>query len=211
MAKKLSPPLPRRQAGPPRRPRRDRDAIRFLTTDECTAVFRAARKASRRDHAILLLAYRHGLRASEVGLLKRDDLDLKTNRIRFRRLKGSMDGVHPLEPDEAQALRSYLRTRKDDLSPLFISRNRRPISRAALDDVVRAYAELAGVPKDRRSFHVLKHSIAMHLLDAGTRVETVRDWLGHRNIQNTLVYAKLTNPTRDAEVARALGSRKVAR
>jgi len=204
MPKKSSPPAPRR-------PRRDRDAIRFLTVDECAAVFRSARKTSKRDHALLLLAYRHGLRASEVGRLKRDRLDLKTNRIQFERLKGSMDGVHPLEPDEAQALRSYLRARKDDLPPLFLSRNRRPISRAALDDLIRHYAELAGVPKDRRSFHVLKHSIAMHLLDAGTRVETVRDWLGHRNIQNTLVYAKLTNPTRDAEVARALASRKVAR
>ncbi len=129
----------------------------------------------------------------------------------FLKSRHAATRVHPLEPDEASALRSYLRTRKDDLAPLFLSRNRRPISRAALDDIVRHYADLAGVPKDRRSFHVLKHSIATHLLDAGTRVETVRDWLGHKNIENTLVYAKLTNPTRDAEVGRALASRKVAR
>jgi len=82
--------MPRKSSPTPsRRVQRDRDVIRFLTVDECAALFRSARKTSKRDHALLLLAYRHGLRAPEVGLLKRDDLDLKTNRIQFERLSRS--------------------------------------------------------------------------------------------------------------------------
>ena len=76
---------------------------------------------------------------------------------------------------------------------------------------MRRYGELVGLPKDPRGAHALKHSIAMRLLDAGTRVETVSDWLGHKSINSTLIYAKLTNSTRDVKVGRALASRKVAR
>ena len=57
------------------------------------------------------------------------------------------------------------------------------------------YAELAGIAK--RSIHSLRHSIAMHLLEAGRGIEYVADHLGHRNIQNTRVYAQITNPLRE--------------
>jgi integrase len=65
----------------------------------------------RRDKAIFLLAYRHGLRASEVGLLRVEDLDFKTLRIMIHRLKGSHSGKHPLQPDESKAVKAYLRER----------------------------------------------------------------------------------------------------
>jgi integrase len=59
---------------------------------------------SKRDYAIFLIAYRHGLRASEVGLLRREDLNLKEYRIRIQRLKNSLAGLHPLQSDELKAL-----------------------------------------------------------------------------------------------------------
>jgi integrase len=79
------------------------ETIRFLTLDETARLFRAI-GAHRRDRALFLIAYRHGLRASEVGLLRVEDLDLKTLRIMVHRLKGSHSGAHPLQPDEAKAL-----------------------------------------------------------------------------------------------------------
>ncbi|MGH7150257.1 MAG: tyrosine-type recombinase/integrase, partial [Planctomycetota bacterium] len=170
---------------------------------------KVAKKHSRRDYALLLIAYRHGLRASEVGLLRKEDLDFKTNRIRVSRLKHSMGGDQHLEPDEAQALRSYLRTRKDSLPYLFLSRKRRPISRYALDDLMKRYGALARIPADRRHFHVLKHSIAMHLTAGETSVMALRQWLGHKNIQNTMVYAQLRSPQVEREVRRARQSGEV--
>ena len=80
------------------------DTIKFLTLQETTRLFH--RLASyRREKAIFLLAYRHGLRASEVGMLRIEDIDFKTLRIMIHRLKGSHSGEHPLQPDEAKAIK----------------------------------------------------------------------------------------------------------
>jgi type 1 fimbriae regulatory protein FimB len=67
----------------------------------------------KRDKALFLLAYRHGLRASEIGLLQRTDIDLKQGRITIHRLKGSLSGIYPLQPDVIKLLRAYLRVRTD--------------------------------------------------------------------------------------------------
>ncbi len=82
------------------------DTIRFLTLDEIGRLLAAAR-ASVRDRALFLIAYRHGLRASEVGLLRAEDLDLRALRLMVHRLKGSHSGAHPLQPDEAKAVRAW--------------------------------------------------------------------------------------------------------
>ena len=87
------------------------DTIKFLTPDEIGHLLAAAR-ANVRDRALFLIAYRHGLRASEVGLLRTEDLDLRTLRLMVHRLKGSHSGAHPLQPDEAKALRAWLRERE---------------------------------------------------------------------------------------------------
>ncbi len=75
---------------------RRKKTIQFLTQDETRRLFKAIKKL--RDRALFLTAYRHGLRASEVSLLQRSDLDLKAGRITIQRLKGSISGVYPLQP-----------------------------------------------------------------------------------------------------------------
>jgi site-specific recombinase XerD len=67
----------------------------------------------------------------------------------------------------------------------------------------------AAIPKERRKFHALKHSIATHLLDAGADLSFVKDWLGHANIQNTTIYAHLMSTTRDAQARRFFASHQV--
>jgi integrase len=166
------------------------DTIKFLTENEIKKIFGYI--SSKRDKAIFLLAYRHGLRASEVGLLQRNDFDEKQLRLNIQRLKGSLSGVHPLQADEVRILKSYLRTRTDSLPYLFPSRKGAPISRAMLDVLIKDYGEKAKLPDDKRHFHVLKHSIATHLLDTGADIRFVQDWLGHANIQNTIIYAQIS-------------------
>lgn len=89
-----------------------------LSTQEILNVLKAAKRRSSRDHAMVLLAYRHGLRASEVCGLRLDDVDLKNGSIVIRRLKNSLQTTQPLcehagQPllNEMLALRSYLRDR----------------------------------------------------------------------------------------------------
>src|SRR5262249_1757589 len=139
------------------------NSIQFLTTDELRRLVGVI--DAPRDRAIFLLAYRRGLRASEVGLLQVNDIDFQRGRILLHRLKGSLNGEHPLQPDEIKALRSWLRRRKQETPILFTSNRGTAISRRMLDVLMKNYAEMAGLPKDKRHFHVLKHCVCSHLLD----------------------------------------------
>ncbi len=171
------------------------ETIKFLTLDETRRLF--AGITDKRDKAIFLLAYRHGLRASEIGLLRVSDLDPKRLRVMLHRLKGSLSGEHSLQADEARALKAWLKSKETDSPILFPSRRGLPISRQMLDVLMKGYGEEAGIPKDKRHFHVLKHSIATHLLDAGADLRFVQDWLGHANIQNTVIYTALVSTSRE--------------
>jgi len=166
-----------------------------LTQRELTALLRVI--TSRRDRAIFLTAYRYGLRAHEIGLMEKDDVNFAENRITINRGKGSLSGVYPLHPDVAKKLRSYLHHRTDALPYLFISNRRTPIDRRTLWHWMKKYGELAGVPEKKCFFHILKHSLAVHLTDAGADPLFLKDWLGHANIQNTMKYARMSTVTRD--------------
>ncbi len=92
--------------------RQDR-APTYLTQDEMRRLFATIK--DKRDRAIFAVAYRHGLRASEIGMLQRTDVDLSPARITINRLKGSLSGTYPLSPDTVKLIRSYLRTRKEGI------------------------------------------------------------------------------------------------
>jgi site-specific recombinase XerD len=184
--------------------RRQDRRIQVLTQEEVRRLFEVI--TNRRDRVLFRLTYRHGLRASEVGLLRRSDADLRTGRLTVHRLKGSLSGVYPMQPDTQKLLKAYLRSRQDVSPYLFVSNRQVPISRYALWHLMQTYGEAAGLPSEKRTFHILKHSIATHLLDAGADLAFVRDWLGHANVQNTLVYARVTTVKRDAEAQRLFAS-----
>ena len=71
------------------------------------------------------------------------------------------------------------------------------------------FRQQAGLPVGKQKFHCLKHSIATHLLDAGADHAFVKDWLGHANIQNTTIYARLTTATLDPQARKVLASHRV--
>jgi integrase/recombinase XerD len=178
--------------------------IQFLTQPELRAFFRVITRT--RDRALFLLAYRHGLRASEVGLMHMDDLNFAQQRLTIHRLKRSLPGIYPLRADEVNALKVYLRERQSPSPTLFLSQRGTPISRRQLDTLMKHYGELADIPASKRHFHVLKHSIATHLLDAGADLRFVQDWVGHASIKNTVIYAQLTSRRRDEEARKVFTS-----
>jgi len=179
-------------------------SINFLTQDEMRRLLDIIN--STRDYTIFLLAYRHGLRASEIGMLSTADLDLKQYRVRIHRLKNSLEGLHPLQPDEVKALKAYIKERISNFPALFLSRNDTPISRRRLDELMKHYGERAAIPESKRHFHALKHSIATHLLDAGTDLRFVQDWIGHASIRNTVIYAQLTSRRWNEEARKVFAS-----
>ena len=88
------------------------------------------------------------LRASEVGLLRTDDIDFRALRIMVHRLKGSHSGAHPMQPDEVKVLRAYLRGQPSPPSPILFASNRGdPIARRTLDWLMKRYGEAADVPR----------------------------------------------------------------
>jgi site-specific recombinase XerD len=186
-------------------------ATDFLTQQELRDLLKAASDHPR-DRALLYVAYRHGLRASEVGMLRYADWNTDEDRLTITRLKDSLDGIHDMDTTEVKLLRSYLRTRKDKIkanAPLFANRAGGTIHRRTLQDVMRKYAAKAGIPRNKAFFHNLKHSIATHLLNAGADVMTIKNWLGHQRIENTLIYAQLSDQKRDDEVRKAMTNIKV--
>jgi site-specific recombinase XerD len=154
--------------------------IHFLTQPELRTLLQAITRT--RDRALFLIAYRHGLRASEVGMLRVDDLNFEQQRITIHRVKRSLPGIYPLQADEIKVLKAYLRARKNHSPTLFLSQRGTPISRRQLDTLMKSYGAQAGIPASKRHFHVLKHSIATHLLDAGAKAGHNRYWW--RIVQN---------------------------
>ena len=102
----------------------------------------------KRDRAMFLTAYRHGLRASEVGMLHVADVDLRKLRVLVHRVKGSLPGEHPLQPDEAKSIEAWLKARKTDSPILFTSVRNEPMSRRGLDFLIKHYGRLAKLLED---------------------------------------------------------------
>jgi integrase/recombinase XerD len=165
---------------------------KYLNQDELHRFFAAI--TSPRDRALFALTYHYGLRVDEATALTLEDLDLKNHRIRLRRLKNGLGGEKPLWRHTAKQLRAYLRVRNGAGPYLFTGREG-PLKKRQIQNLFNRYARAAGVKG--RSIHSLRHSIAVHLLDAGRGIEYVADHLGHRNIQNTRIYAQISHQLRE--------------
>ncbi len=152
-----------------------------LTPDELLSVPKASRARSARDWAMVLLAYRHGLRASEVCDLKLTDVDLRAGSVSNWRLKGSLHTVQPLyrhkgQPllDEVTALRAWMREREPDGSDyLFLSQKGGRLHRSQFFRIFQACAEDAGLPPKKRHPHWMKHSLASDLVQLKVNLSLV--------------------------------------
>lgn len=181
-----------------------------LTTDELLAVLRAAKDHSVRDWTLLLTIYRHGLRASEAAALRLEDI--KDGQLTIARLKGSLRTTqpivkHPGEPllDEVRALSTWLKARPEDGSgALFVSRKGGALSREQVYRIFRQHAETAGLPAAKRFVHVLKHSLATHLIAGNANIAFVQVALGHASLSSTAAYVHVSDAQAADAARRAL-------
>lgn len=181
--------------------------LKFLTQGELKALLDKAKKQSLRDYAMILIAYRHGLRASEVCNVTIENIDLDAGNIRCQRGKGSITNWQSLADDEVKTLRAWLRKRpKSDSRYLFLSRKGSPVSRSQFFRLFRDLARSVGLSDDKCHPHILKHSLGTHLANAGVAPQVIQQRLGHRNIQNTMVYLTISNGYVDRAFGAALAN-----
>lgn len=170
-------------------------AVAYLEPEEARAVIAAVETSSprgRRDHALLLLLYNTGARVSEALAVRPTDLRLE--RPRQVRLfgKGKKERICPLWPETAAALRRIVRADAGS-EPVFQGNQRTPLTRDGAAYVLQKYVRLAAKsnpsPRLRRvTPHMLRHSCAVALLQAGVDVTVIRDYLGHSSVATTSRY-----------------------
>ena len=172
----------------------DQNAKNFLTESEMKKFLAAARKTRHgvRDHCLMLMAFRHGLRVSELIDTRLKDLDLDTARIYVRRLKGSLSTHQPIEGDELRAIRAWLKVRENypnsSSNYLFLS-ERGPLTRQALNYLARQIGNHAKLGFNVNP-HMLRHSTGFYLANKGFDTRLIQDYLGHRNITHTVRYTR---------------------
>lgn len=140
------------------------------------------------------------------------DVDLKGRTIRCARLKNSLDQIQPLYPhagqpllDELAALRAWLRDRKDDGSGvLFPSQKGGALDPSQFFRIFQKIAAAAGLPAAKRHPHVLKHSLASHLIAGNVNLALVQQCLGHRSINSTMAYVHAQDEQAAEAAQRAL-------
>jgi len=165
-----------------------------LTPSEVESLIKAAGKVGRhahRDKTLILMAYRHGLRVSELISMKWDQFDLKAARLHVNRLKNGIAATHPLEGDEIRVLRRLQRDYPD--SPFVFSTERGgPLCRSAVNKIVRRAGEKARIPFPVTP-HQLRHACGYYLANKGIPTRTIQAYLGHANIANTQRYTALSD------------------
>ena len=168
----------------------------YLTEAEVGRLL-AATKGNRwgqRDATMILVTYRHGLRASETVDLRWDQSDFATATLHVRRVKQGSPSTHPIQGDEMRSLRRLQREQEPKSPFVFTSERGVPFSAAGFARMV----ERAGV-KARLGFkvhpHMLRHACGFALASKGHDTRALQAYLGHKNIQHTVRYTELS-PTR---------------
>jgi type 1 fimbriae regulatory protein FimE len=171
-----------------RRPTRPRE---YLTEREIEKLIKAAgeNRWGHRDATAILIAYRHGLRASELVALRWDDIDFQTGKLHVRRAKGGTASVHPIGGRELRALRRLKREAPAGVY-VFVSERLAPLSVAGYQRMVARAGEAAGFPFLVHS-HMLRHSCGYKLANDGQDTRAIQHYLGHKSINSTVRYTAL--------------------
>ena len=177
---------------PPKVPNADRRSREHLTPAEIERLIAAARRLGRhgdRDAAMILLAYRHGLRVSEMVGLRREQVDLQQGLLHVRRRKSGLASTHPLRGPELRALRKVLRD-YPETAYVFVSERRAPMTAATFRKLLARAGDVARVGMPIHP-HMLRHSTGFKLANDGQDTRAIQHYLGHKNIQYTALYTQL--------------------
>lgn len=177
---------------------------KHLTRYEVGMILHAADRGIHfeRDYCMIQMCFLHGLRVSELCRLQLSDLDLGGKSVYVRRLKNSLSTQHPLFDEELPALRRWLNVRRRwrdaDSGWLFLSQKGGPLSRHQVRLLLKHYGEMAKVSVPAHP-HMLRHGCGYALADLGKDTRLIQDYLGHRNIQHTVIYTA-TNTLRFVDI-----------
>lgn len=145
-----------------------------------------------KHRTLLMTAYGGGLRVSEVVRLEVTDIDAGRNVIRVRRGKGEKDRETLLSARLLAELRRYWAAWRPPRPWLFVNdRTGRPLRAQTVGRVFTQAKQRAGIQKPG-GIHMLRHSFATHLLEAGVNLPTIQSVLGHRSIRTTLRYVRVS-------------------
>lgn len=178
------------------------EKIKYLTQEQVRRLFSVI--GDKRDLAIFATIYYFGLRVKETTLIKLDDVDFDRNRIYIRRVQGGISEEKPLTgmfKDVRRLLKDYIENHRIPNGTLLFTGREGGLKESRIRGLFYQYAKKANL--NGFSVRCLRHSIAAHLFEAGGDIEYVREHLGRRSIQNTLVFARITDRRRK-EVAEQL-------
>ena len=191
----VKPASQKRAVGPLRRPNSGLRRREHLTEAEVERLIVAA-KANRyghRDATMVLVAYRHGLRASEICNLRWDQIDFASATLHVRRVKNGKPSTHPVRGDELRALRKL--KREAPKSPfVFLTERGGPFTTDSFNWLVKRAGQKTRFPFQVHA-HMLRHATGYRLAGDGHDTRAIQDYLGHKNIQHTVRYTELS-PTR---------------
>ena len=192
----VTPTTKNRTVTPKRPPNADLRTREYLTDAEVGRLMKAAagNRWGHRDSTMVLVCYRHGLRASELVDLRWDQIDFNSATLAVRRAKQGTPSTHPIRGDELRALRR-LQREQDPKSPfVFTSERGSPFTTAGFARMVERAGEVAGL-KFKAHPHMLRHACGFELAAKGHDTRALQAYLGHKNIQHTVRYTELS-PTR---------------
>jgi type 1 fimbriae regulatory protein FimB len=164
-----------------------RDGQKYLTPDQVATLIKTARqnRYGLRDALMIGLAYHHGLRVSELIVLRWNAIDWKRADIAVNRLKGSKSNRQPLDGGDLRALRALYRERLSD-EYVFVSERGGPMTRDGFAKMLKATADRVGIRNAHP--HALRHACGHALAMKGRDMRLVQEYMGHTNVQNTARY-----------------------